>query len=77
MSKIKISEEGYNEIREIVNSCNFDNINIRIGYPRNKNSRPVLYIGEVKDTDIVEKVGDFNFIMTLDLLNEYGGFITL
>lgn len=77
MNKIKISEEGYNEIREIVNSCNFDNTNIRIGYPRNKNSRPVLYFGEVKDTDIVEKVGDFNFIMTLDLLNEYGGYITL
>ena len=77
MDKIIFSKEGYQELRELIRSCNSNCNNIRIGYPRRGLDRPVLYIGELKNDDIVENFGDFNLIINKDLLKEYGGHISL
>jgi iron-sulfur cluster insertion protein len=79
MSRIIISEEGYKEFMNFLDSCNLRCNNLRIGYPRRKSSNHILNIniGEMNQNDVVEKVNDISFIMTSDLLKEYGGFIIL
>lgn len=79
MSNIIISEEAYKEFKGFLDFNQVENYNLRITYLGKKCSGPVfnLSVDEVKNNDVVEKINDIIFIISKDLINEYGGFAIL
>jgi iron-sulfur cluster insertion protein len=79
MSNIIISNEAYEEFKGFLDYNKVENYNLRITYLGKKCSGPIFNISSdtVRKDDIVEAVKDINFLLTSDLINEYGGFIIL
>ena len=79
MKTIDITDQGYEELLAYMKENNIKDNNLRIT-EEGQNCKGVMFNienGKKELNDIVEKVGDINFIIDQELLNEYLGFIFL
>ncbi|MDP4144016.1 MAG: HesB-like protein [Bacillota bacterium] len=79
MCYIQISDEAYNEFKEMLDSSPLGTCDIRISY-MGRNCNGTLFnidAGIEEENDVVEQVKDIKFIMEKTMLDEYEGFIIL
>lgn len=79
MKNVTISDEAYKEFAEFLKENKVDSNNVRLNLAGHSCSGPVfnITISEVTDTDITEVVNDITFIISKELIDEFGGFSIL
>ena len=71
-----MSEEAYNEFKDFLDENKIDNYNIRIEFAGSGCSGPSfnIAVSEKEEDDIVIKIGEINFLIKPEIVDEYGIF---
>lgn len=79
MSIINVSDQAYQEFRDLLLANDINDTNVRIALAGFGCSGPKfgLMVDDITDTDITETVKDLNFIVEKELIEEYEGFTIL
>lgn len=79
MKNVTISDDAYKEFSEFLKENKVDSNNVRINLAGYACSGAVfnISISEVTDADITEVVNDITFIISKELIDEFGGFSIL
>lgn len=79
MAIINVSDQAYQEFRDLLLANDINDTNVRIALAGFGCSGPRfgLMVDEVSETDVTETVKDLNFIVERELIEEYEGFTIL
>lgn len=79
MKNVTISDEAYKEFSDFLKESKVESNNVRLNLAGYSCSGAVfnISISEVTDTDITEVVNDITFIISKELIDEFGGFSIL
>lgn len=79
MENLIMSEEAYNEFKDFLDENKIDNYNIRIEFAGAGCSGPSfnIAVSDKEEDDLVTKVGEINFLIKPEIVDEYGIFTIL
>ncbi len=79
MDFLKITDLAYKQFREFLIEKNVQSSSIRIYLSSMSCHGPVfnIFVDELKEGDLSQKIGDINFIVDKNLFIQYSGFILL
>jgi HesB-like selenoprotein len=79
MQKLIMSQEAYEEFKSFLDENNVQEKNIRIEFAGSGcgGAKFNISIGNKEEDDLVEQIGEINFLMKPDLIDEFGVFTIL